>query len=120
MIKRVGTDIIELDRINRIWQRWPDKFLHRVYTASESAYCLGKGNPLPSLGVRFAAKEALIKALGGHIWRWTEIEILMLNGRPEVRLTGRAAQVARSLGVSYATVSMAHCRNYAVAFALVE
>ena len=117
---RTGTDIIELDRIDRIWRRWPDKFLRRVYTENELTYCFKKGNPLPSLGARFAAKEAVIKALGGHIWRWTDIEIFMVDGRPEVRLFGRAALAARSQGVSSAHISMAHCRNYAVAFALVE
>jgi 4'-phosphopantetheinyl transferase superfamily len=64
MIVAIGVDIIELDRIRGVWSREGDKFLHRIFTAPERAYCLDKADPLPHLAARFAAKEARRGRLG--------------------------------------------------------
>jgi len=107
----VGVDIIEVGRIERAVSRWGERFLVRVFTPAELELCRRKP---ASLAARFAAKEAVMKALGGA-QRWQEIEVLRYaSGKPRLRLTGRARARARRLGVELA-VSLSHCREYAVA-----
>jgi len=99
----VGVDLIEIDRLARAIARWGDRFLERVYTRDEILHCRGR---VPELAVRFAAKEAISKALGVGIWwrggiAWTEAEVHSNRlGKPEVRLYGRAAEYARQQGLS--------------------
>lgn len=95
--------------------------MQRIFTPKEEAYCLAKGRPEISLAARWAAKEAVFKVLGlrrGEL-RWREIEVLNNNsGAPEVRLYGRLAELARSLGVEKIALSLSHSRDYAVAVAV--
>lgn len=124
MIRGLGIDIVEVDRIRRAVARWGDAFLCRVFTAGE----LARGGARPSgvaerLAGRFAAKEAVMKALG--LGRrgvgWQEIEITTdALGKPGVRLTGRAAAVAERLGVRAWSIAISHTRLMAIAEALAE
>jgi holo-[acyl-carrier protein] synthase len=110
-----GIDIIEIERIEAAVQRWGERFLARIYTDSEQAYCRGKPRRLAG---RFAAKEAASKALGVGVRyiRWREIEILPDGrGKPRLTLHGRAAQVAERLGLTGFEVSITHSRTDAVA-----
>ena len=111
----VGVDIIEIDRIERTLQRFGSRFLERIYTADEISYC--RGRPA-QLAARFAAKEAVMKALGtgtrGVGWRDVEIT-RERTGKPRVILTGRAAARARRLGIRNMGVSISHSHTYAVA-----
>ncbi len=111
----VGVDIIEIDRIERTLQRFGSRFLERIYTADEISYC--RGRPA-QLAARFAAKEAVMKALGtgtrGVGWRDVEIT-RERTGKPRVNLTGRAAARARRLGIRNMGVSISHSHTYAVA-----
>lgn len=111
----VGVDIVEIARVAEALQRWGQRFLRRVYTEREVQYCRGR---VSELAVRFAAKEAVMKALGtgarGVAWR--EIEVLpMRGGKPLVFLHGRARQRADALGLEDFAVSLSHSRDFAVA-----
>ncbi len=114
----VGVDIIEIPRIARAVERWGERFLRRVYTPQEVAYCRGR---VPELAARFAAKEAASKALGVGIWgrlgiRWTEAEVWPDSlGKPELLLHGRAAALARMQGLDRWAISLSHSHDYAVA-----
>lgn len=123
MIRGIGIDVIEVDRIRRATARWGDGFLSRVFTAGERRHAVAAQTSAERLAGRFAAKEAVMKALGlgwGRMaWREIEIESDPL-GRPVVRLTGRAAQVAADLGVQAWFVSISHTRDLAVAHAVAE
>ena len=112
----VGVDIIEIERIRSALARWGERFLRRVYTSPEVAYSAGKA---PELAVRFAAKEAVSKALGTgmHGVAWREIEIIPdRRGKPHLRLHGRALARAEELGLSEFSVSLSHSHELAIAF----
>jgi holo-[acyl-carrier protein] synthase len=123
MIRGIGIDVIEVDRIRRATIRWGDGFLSRVFTPGERRHAGTVRASAERLAGRFAAKEAVMKALGLG-WRrmaWREIEIEGDPlGRPVVRLTGRAAQAAAELGVQAWFVSISHTRDLAVAHAVAE
>ena len=124
MIVGLGTDLIEIARIERSLQRFGEAFLRRVYTAGEIAYCMAKKNSAESLAARFAAKEAGAKALGTGISRgvsWRELEVRRAPGqRPELHLSGRAAQIAAALGVSRISLSLSHSRELSIAVVVAE
>jgi holo-[acyl-carrier protein] synthase len=112
-------DIIEIERIRQVLQRHGERFLRRVYTDAEIAYCRGR---VPELAARFAAKEAVSKALGtglvgpGGIF-WREVEVLPnARGKPLVHLHGRANDRAESLDLKEFAISFSHCKEYTVAF----
>ena len=115
-----GVDIIEISRIRRVLDRYSQRFLHRVYTDGEIAYCRGRA---PNLAARFAAKEATMKALGTGIRgvAWKDIEITRReSGAPGVLLHGRARLRAQRLGVLDISLSLSHSREYAVAFVVLQ
>jgi holo-[acyl-carrier protein] synthase len=112
----VGIDIVELERVAAALERHGQRFIDRIYTPIEAAIC--RGRPA-ELAARFAAKEAVMKALGtgarGVAWR--EIEVLLnRRGKPLVYLHGRAQERAREIGLDGLDLSMTHSRQYAVAF----
>jgi len=116
---RVGLDLIEIDRVRRALERHGDGFRERCFTAAERDYCEGKANPAQHYAGRFAAKEAVGKALGtGVHFTWKEIEI---RGRPKpgVHLSGRTARAAERLGAGQIELSMTHSRELAAAVAVV-
>lgn len=111
-----GVDIIEIDRIQRVLERWGDRFLRRIYTEEEASYCRGRAQ---NLAARFAAKEATMKALGTGLRGvgWKDIEVVRNEaGAPSLVLHGRARVRAEALGVRELALSLSHSRNYAVAF----
>lgn len=117
-----GVDIIHCPRIERLWKTHADRFLRRVYTEREQAYCLDGRDPVPRLAGRFAVKEAVMKVLGTG-WRggveWTHIETLPDPlGKPLVTLHGSTAELARGLGIAHIAVSISHSGEYAIASAI--
>lgn len=111
----VGVDIVEIDRIEEAVQRWGERFLNRVFTPKEVDYCRGR---VPELAVRFAAKEAVMKALGTGVRgiSWREIEVLpMRGGKPLVFLYGKAQRRAEFLGLRDFAISLSHSRDLAIA-----
>src|SRR5579859_6252128 len=124
MIVGTGIDLVEIERIRHSVERFGERFLARLYTASEQAYCLRKRNAAESLAARFAAKEAAAKALGTGISRgvnWLEIEVVREpGGRPNIRFHGRAADLASRLGVARAALSITHTSDLSMASVLLE
>jgi holo-[acyl-carrier protein] synthase len=116
---QVGVDLIEIERVRRALDRHGDGFRQRCFTEAERAYCDSKPNPAQHYAGRFAAKEAVGKALGSGVYfTWREIEI---RGRPKpgVHLSGRTARFAQRLGSFRIELSMTHSRELAAAVAVV-
>src|ERR1700761_683686 len=125
MILGLGTDMIEIARIEQSLSRFGDSFIERIYTPAEIAYCRQKKKTAAeSFAARFAAKEAAAKALGTGISRgvtWRELEVLRLPGsRPTLHLSGRAAAIAARLGVRHLALSLSHTRELAIAIVVAE
>ena len=115
----VGVDIVEITRIEEVIKRWGKTLLERVFTPSE----LELYTNTPSLAARFAAKEAVLKALGAcdKGISWQDIEILAeANGKPLVTLTGKAKLHAEESAISCLNISLSHSKDYAVAFVVGE
>lgn len=121
MIKGLGTDIIEIDRIEKVVSRYGQQFLDRLFTSSEQEYCKKYRNPIQHYAGRFAAKEAIAKALGKGISKeiaWTDIEIINdENGKPHVYL---APQVRDLFSDPTVHLSISHCKQYATAVAIIQ
>src|SRR5579862_9770709 len=116
---RVGIDLIEIDRVRRALERHGEGFKRRCFTEAERAYCDAKPNPAQHYAGRFAAKEAVGKAIGSGVYfTWREIEI---RGRPKpgVHLSGRTAAYAERVGAGRIELSMTHSRELAAAVAVV-
>ena len=110
-----GVDIIEIARVKDVAERHGERFLKRIYTPGEVAYCRGRA---PQLASRFAAKEAVMKALGTGTTGvgWREVEVVRLRGGPPtIRLHGRARRRAEMMGIDNLAVSLSHSREFAVA-----
>ena len=124
MIVGSGIDLVEIERIQHSVDRYGERFLDRVYTSAEQAYCLRKRKAAESLAARFAAKEAGAKALGTGISfgvSWLEIEVVReFSGRPTLVFHGRAAQIAARLGVTHAALSITHTGTLAMASVVLE
>jgi holo-[acyl-carrier protein] synthase len=124
MIIGSGIDLVEIGRIQQSIDRYGSRFLDRVYTRAEQAYCRGKRKSAESFAARFAAKEAGAKALGTGISygvSWLEIEVVREpSGRPNLQFHGRAAQIAARLGVARAALSITHTDGLAMASVLLE
>lgn len=124
MIVGMGTDLAEVDRIQRSFVRYGDRFLSRVYTPREIAYSMRKHNYAERLAGRFAAKEAGMKAVGTG-WRrgvgWQDFEVVNEpGGRPTLHLSGAAAQVAKELGSRRVSLSITHTATLAMAVVILE
>ncbi len=118
----IGLDLCPVQRVEQALERYGERFLHRIYTAAERAYCLEKTRPAESLAARFAAKEATSKALGAPRGiGWHHVEILPANrgaSAPGVRLSGVAERVAGERGVGHVLLSLTHAGGVAAAMAV--
>ena len=115
----LGVDVCEIDRMERALARHPT-MRERVFTPEERAYCDGKARPAESYAARFAAREAVIKALGGYRGkRWQDVSVSRHpSGAPSVVLTGNAKVRADANGISQVLISFTHERSLSVAFAV--
>ena len=125
MIVGIGTDMMEIARIEQSIARFGKQFLERVYTPGEIAYCQHKKKTSSeSFAARFAAKEAAAKALGTGISRgvsWREFEVRRFPGcRPEMHLSGRAGEIAERLGIRRLSLSLSHTHEHAIAIVIAE
>lgn len=122
MIKGIGTDIVEIERIRGMIDRHGDSFLERCFTPDEIAFATKYKDPAVRYAGRWAAKEAVVKVLGtGFIKGITfhDIEVLPLHtGQPQIRLSGEAAERAAELQIEVVIVSISHAVNYATATAI--
>lgn len=121
MVLGTGVDLIEVERIRRALASptTGERFRQRVFTPKEQAAVAGRRHPEQGLAARFAAKEAVMKALG-RFCDWRQIEILREEGAPEVQLHGTAKALAASQGVTKIHLSLSHTRELATAFVVLE
>jgi holo-[acyl-carrier protein] synthase len=124
MIVGTGVDIVETQRIEEALGRHGARFTKRLFTPAEIAYCQGFKKSAERYAARFAAKEAAFKALGTG-WRegvrWLDVEVTRLaSGKPELRLTGHALELATAMRVARALVTLSHSDRYAVAQVIFE
>ena len=123
VILGTGVDLCEVPRIRAAVERYGDRFLQRIFTPHEIAYCTRKANSYERFAARFAAKEAGMKALGTG-WRgvqWKDFEVKNLpSGRPTLLFHNKAAAVAEKLGVTRVALSMTHTAEQAMAMVIAE
>ncbi|HUS93177.1 MAG TPA: holo-ACP synthase [Phycisphaerae bacterium] len=117
-----GVDLVDCARLAEVIERHGERFLSRVFTEAELAYCRGRKRQIEHLAGRFAAKEAVLKVLGTG-WRrgisWRDIEVTNApSGQPRVALSGECARVAEGLGIRTVLVSISHISTHAIASAL--
>ena len=120
----IGTDIIECLRIAQMIERHGELFIRRVYTEHEIAYCSTKKAATQHYAGRWAAKEAVLKALGTG-WRrgisWRDVEVRNKpGGAPTIALRGGAKEVLEQSGIREMHISISHCRSHATAYAIAE
>ena len=120
----IGVDIVEIGRVAEMRRRQGERFHESLFLPGEREYCLARANADECFAARFAAKEAVMKALGtgwGGGASFTGIEVARTGeSRPEVRLHGGTAELARELGVGKIHLSLSHSRETAVAYAVAE
>jgi holo-[acyl-carrier protein] synthase len=117
-----GIDLVDFPRIEEMAKQHGQRFLDRIFTASEQAYADANKNRIEKLAGRFAAKEAILKLMGTG-WRgkiaWTDIEIVNNPaGQPQVNLSGEVEKIAEKLGIKHISVSITHTANFAIASAV--
>ncbi|MDR0755858.1 MAG: holo-ACP synthase [Puniceicoccales bacterium] len=119
----LGNDIIEIDRVRRFVEKFTDRCIGRIYTLAEWNYCWSQGNPFASLAVRFAAKEAVLKALGvgiGASLSLTSVEVYNdALGAPGVHLDLKANELLSQKGGKRINIALSHCRTLASAVAII-
>ena len=121
-IRGIGIDLVQIPRLRRVVERWQDRFLERVFTEEELAYCRARRDPVPHLAARFAAKEAGLKALGTGLRlgvRWHELEVRRERGQPPVLvLSGRSRAIGEARGGRRMLLTLTHDGEYACAQAM--
>lgn len=121
-IKGIGIDLTMIPRVRQVVERWDERFLRRVFTDEEIAYCRRRRDPIPHLAARFAAKEATLKALGTGLSMgvsWREMEVRRERGEaPSMVLHGRCRAVALAKGGRRVLLTLTHDGDYALAQAM--
>ena len=124
MIIGCGIDLVKIERIEKIIKKWGDNFVLRIFTSLEKEYCeKKKNNKYQSYAGKFAAKEALLKALGLGLREanWKEIEIKNDElGQPIIDTSGKLKNIASAKGVSKYFISISHSQEYAIAQVILE
>ena len=124
MIVGTGVDLIEIERVKQAHEKHGKRFIERLFTPAEAAYCLKKSDPYPSLAGRFAAKEAVIKAFShgfGGRWKWTQIEVVReMSGKPGLKFTGIMEQLRVERRIDRVHLTIAHSKRDATASVLFE
>jgi holo-[acyl-carrier protein] synthase len=124
MIYAVGIDLVEVKRIDKIMEKWSDKFISRVYSPEEIDYCAKKAYPAIHYAARFAAKEAFLKSMGIGIGNGISLKSISVynihGGKPELKLHRKAADIMSDNGITKAHLSISHTHNYATAVVILE
>jgi holo-[acyl-carrier protein] synthase len=120
MIYGIGIDIVQISKFKKAMDRWGDRFVNRIFTTDERDYSQSKSFPAESFAARFAAKEALFKAIGRGL-SWKEVEVKRhSSGKPDIHLTGKSLIIQEELAISHIHVSLSHHGDYAIAEILLE
>ena len=121
-VRGIGVDLVKISRMREVIARWDDRFLHRVFTEHEIAYCRARRDPVPHFAARFAAKEAGLKALGTGLRlgvSWRELEVRReRGGPPSLVLSGRSREIGLARGGDRMLLALTHEGDYALAQAL--
>jgi holo-[acyl-carrier protein] synthase len=121
-VRGVGVDLVHMPRMRAVIERWQERFLSRVFTEQEIAYCQARRDPIPHFAARFAAKEAGLKALGTGLRlgiKWRELEVRRERGQaPVLVLSGRSRQIGRARGGDRMLLALTHDGDYAMAHAV--
>jgi len=122
MIYGIGIDLIKIQRMKDVVEKWGEKFLQRVFTENEITYCYERKEPYLSLSVRFAAKEALIKAMGSEIsLSLRDIEILNYdNGKPCIKVKNRLEEFFKEGEIKHCYLSLSHEKEFGIACVVLE
>lgn len=124
MIVGIGIDIVEVSRMAGIIGRWGNRFVNRVFSPGEIAYCEGCAQPAMHYAARFAAKESLLKSLGLGLGRGLLLAEIAVatdeRGKPELKLTGKGAEILSDLGNVVVHLSLSHTRELATAMVILE
>ncbi len=122
MIYGIGIDLIKIERMRVATKKWGREFLNRIFTEDEIKYCYERKEPYLSLAVRFAAKEALIKAIGSEVFiPLTDIEIINSeNGVPSIRVRGRLKEFFKKKSIKKCHLSLSHEKEFGLAFVVLE
>ncbi len=122
MIYGIGIDIVKIDRIRSAAEKWGGSFIEKILTAKEIAYCYEKKDPYPSLAVRFAAKEALIKAIGAEVTvKMLDIEVVNdSNGRPSIKVSDQLEAFFNEKKIVRCHLSLSHEKEFGVASVVLE
>ena len=124
MIIGCGIDLVKIERLENIIKKWGDNFIFRIFTSLEKEYCeKKKGNKYQSYAGKFAAKEALLKALGLGLRKanWKDIEIKNDKlGQPIIETSGKLKNIASAKGISKYFISISHTKEYAIAQVILE
>lgn len=122
MIYGVGIDIVSVQRLREVAERWGWRFLQRVFSSTEIDYCLGKKDPYPPLSARFATKEAMVKALGGKPnINLREIEVSHAEaGRPIITPGVKLRECLEKIGIQKIHLSLSHEKDYSMAIVILE
>jgi holo-[acyl-carrier protein] synthase len=121
-VKGIGIDLVRIPRMREVIERWEERFLRRVFTDAEIAYCRSRRDPVPHFAARFAAKEAALKALGTGLSlgiSWRELEVRRERGQaPSLLLWGRSREIGLARGGRRMLLALTHEGDYAMAQAM--
>ncbi|MDY7034230.1 MAG: holo-ACP synthase [Thermodesulfobacteriota bacterium] len=124
MILGVGVDIVKISRMDHVLERWKDRFMNRIFTSQEIKFCTGKKFPSQHFAIRFAAKEAFLKALGLGMMAgipWKDIEIINdSTGKPKVKLHSKARETYQKNNGKSIFLSLSHDGEYGIAQVILE
>jgi len=124
MIHGIGTDFVEVSRIDKILQRWGDRFIGKVYSINEINYCKNKAFPAMHYAARFAAKESFLKSLGIGLGMGVKLkDIEVINnplGSPVLKIHERIKDSLDKLGIIAMHISITHTREHALAIVILE
>jgi len=118
MIKGLGIDLVRVDRIEGIIEKWGERFLNKIYSSAEREYCYSKARPALHLAARFAVKEAVIKMLGGNSYNlcWHDFEVKNnQEGLPELKTSASLQELLKKKGIERVHISISHEQEYAIA-----
>ncbi|MBN2060984.1 MAG: holo-ACP synthase [Deltaproteobacteria bacterium] len=124
MIYGIGVDLVKTERMEEIISKWGDRFVKRVFTPLEREACSARAHPPSAFSLRFAAKEAFVKALGLGIEKgvtWQDIEIFSVpGGRPGLKLEGKSLEVCKDKGINGFHLSLSDEKEYGIAMVVLE
>ena len=124
MIYGIGVDLVDIKRMQKVLERWGDRFVARVFTEAEAALCRQRGNPASCFATRFAAKEAFAKAIGLGMRqgvRWRDIEVFHhAGGKPDLRLHGKSSDLCREKAIHAFHLSLSDEGGFGIAMVVLE